>query len=187
MRECQPARTTEIRALQVGEHLVVAVAVELPTPGFDVEIQQAMTDVEPPSFAVLRCARPGAWPRVVDQRREAAVFRVGTRRDEVVVGDEADPERRVPVEDLFDVEPGAAARLAPSPAPAEEAVEDEAVGMSPNLSFDEAFADAIAKLGGGGRVPALIPDDLQTVTVVDVSALFGGIAGFHHLVVRVRR
>lgn len=183
MRECQLATTTEVRALQVGEHLVVAVEVELPTPGWDVEIQQSLLDVEPPGFTVLQCMRPGAWPRVVDRRRASEVFRVGTRRDEVVVADAADQQRRVPVEDLFEVEPGMAARLAPPP-PDDEGAEAEAVGMSRNLSFDEAFADAIRNLGGP---MSMHPDELTTVSVVDISAMFGGIAGFHHLVVRVRR
>jgi hypothetical protein len=60
---------------------------------------------------------------------------------------------------------------------------NEATGMSPNLSFDEAFADAVAKLPQS--VPSH-PDSMTTVTVVDIRGLFGGIAGFHHLAVRIR-
>ena len=62
--------------------------------------------------------------------------------------------------------------------------EDEATGHSRKLSFDEALADAIEQL------PALEPahpDTLQTVRVVEIGALLGGIAGLHDLYVRVRR
>ena len=61
---------------------------------------------------------------------------------------------------------------------------DEATGFSKKLSFDEAFADAIA------RLPAIEPehpDTLETVRVVEIGGLFGGIAGFHDLYVRVCR
>ncbi len=61
---------------------------------------------------------------------------------------------------------------------------DEATGFSKKLSFDEAFADAIA------RLPAIEPDHpdmLATVRVVEIGGLFGGIAGFHDLYVRVCR
>lgn len=184
MRECQAAKVEEARAFQVGDHLVVAVTAELPTPGFDVEIVQSPLDVEPPRFDVLRCARPGAWPRVVDRRQEAQVFRVGTRRDEVIVTGEGEPERRVPVEDLLEVEPEAA-RTAGFLAPGDgEAGGAEAIGMSRNLSFDEAFADALSKLPGE---MSTFPDQMTTVAVTGISGWFGGIAGFHHLVVHVRR
>lgn len=62
---------------------------------------------------------------------------------------------------------------------------DEATGFSADLSFDEAFRDALAGL------PPLddsgVADQLATVRVIDIAGLFGGIAGFHHLAVRVRR
>jgi hypothetical protein len=61
---------------------------------------------------------------------------------------------------------------------------DEATGRSPRLNFDEAFASAI------GQLPALQPahpDTLETVRVVEIGALLGGIGGVHELYVRVRR
>ena len=58
----------------------------------------------------------------------------------------------------------------------------EATGMSRNLSFDEAFADALAQL----PPPATQhPDQLTSVVVVETGGLFGGFAGFHHLYVRI--
>ena len=61
---------------------------------------------------------------------------------------------------------------------------DEATGHSRKLSFDEAFAAAIAQL------PTLEPnhpDALETVRVVEIGGLFGGMAGLRDLYVRVRR
>ncbi|GAA4734796.1 hypothetical protein GCM10023328_13520 [Modestobacter marinus] len=52
------------------------------------------------------------------------------------------------------------------------------------MSFDEAFADAVANLP---PFEPPFPDAMDRVDVVDTGALFGGIAGLHHLFVRVRR
>ena len=57
-------------------------------------------------------------------------------------------------------------------------------GFSKKLSFDEAFADAIARLP---KIEPSHPDTLETVRVVEIGGLFGGIAGFHDLYVRVCR
>jgi hypothetical protein len=61
---------------------------------------------------------------------------------------------------------------------------EEAVGFSKNLSFDEAFAQALANLP-----PLDLPgaDVLARVEVTEVGGLFGGIAGFNDLFVRVCR
>ena len=61
---------------------------------------------------------------------------------------------------------------------------DEATGFSKKLSFDEAFADALANLP---TIEPEHPDTLETVRVVEIGGLFGGIAGFHDLYVRVCR
>ena len=53
---------------------------------------------------------------------------------------------------------------------------DEATGFSKTLSFDEAFADAIARLP---QITPEHPDTLETVRVAEIGGLFGGIAGFH--------
>jgi hypothetical protein len=59
-----------------------------------------------------------------------------------------------------------------------------ATGFSKKLSFDEAFADALAKLPS---VTHPHPDTLESLRVVEIGALFGGIAGFRDLYVRVCR
>ncbi|NIH69014.1 hypothetical protein [Modestobacter marinus] len=58
------------------------------------------------------------------------------------------------------------------------------MGSSAGMSFDEAFADAVANLP---PFEPPFPDAMDRVDVVDTGALFGGIAGLHHLFVRVRR
>ncbi len=63
---------------------------------------------------------------------------------------------------------------------------EQATGFSKNLSFDEAFADALAKLGPPQARPGTA-DVLFTVKVVEIGGLFGGIAGFNDLFVRVCR
>jgi flavin-binding protein dodecin len=60
----------------------------------------------------------------------------------------------------------------------------EATGRSRNLSFDEAFADALNNLPSS--IPSH-PDQLDVVTVIEIRGEFGGIAGLHDLVVKVRR
>lgn len=59
----------------------------------------------------------------------------------------------------------------------------EATGRSRNLSFDEAFANAIKNLPP--RTPSH-PDEMDVVTVIEIRGEFGGFAGLHDLVVKVR-
>jgi hypothetical protein len=58
----------------------------------------------------------------------------------------------------------------------------ESTGYSQNFSFDEAFKDAMKKLPEG---PPPQPDQMTQLTVVDIGAQLGGIAGFRHLFVRI--
>jgi hypothetical protein len=61
---------------------------------------------------------------------------------------------------------------------------DEATGFSASQSFDEAFARARANLP---QLPPGVPDALEEIKVLEIGALFGGIAGFNHLFVRISR
>jgi hypothetical protein len=61
---------------------------------------------------------------------------------------------------------------------------DVATGHSRKLSFDEAFADALARLPA---LEASHPDVLETVRVVEIGGLLGGVAGLRDLCVGVRR
>ena len=61
---------------------------------------------------------------------------------------------------------------------------DQVTGFSKDLSFEEAFSDALLKLPG---VQYPHPDQLERVRVLEIGALFGGIAGFRDLTVTVCR
>lgn len=58
----------------------------------------------------------------------------------------------------------------------------EATGYSSNLSFDEALADAVAKL----RSEPKYPDELVRFRVVDSGGEVGGLAGLRRVFVTVR-
>jgi hypothetical protein len=57
-------------------------------------------------------------------------------------------------------------------------------GRSRKLSFDEAFAGAVAQLP---TLEPTHPDMLETVRVIEIGYLHGGIAGLRELYVRVSR
>lgn len=59
----------------------------------------------------------------------------------------------------------------------------EATGYSDRFSFDEAFRDAVENLPPPDHE---FPDQLTTVTVTNVGALFGGIVGFNKMFVSVK-
>ncbi len=184
-RDCEPLGRTSLRAFHCGEHLLLVAEGELPSPGYDVDIERSLLDVEPPAFTLLRCVKSGFWPQVITPYRYCEIFRIGPRRDHVLVhhADATEPEE-VEVEDLPDkMAPGAERFLRPAEASASGSATQETTGQSRNLSFDEAFANALQNLPG--TLPSH-PDQLTTVDVVDIGALFGGIAGFNHLFVRVR-
>jgi hypothetical protein len=61
---------------------------------------------------------------------------------------------------------------------------DEATGFSKKLSFDEAFADAVAKLP---PIEPPVADALSQVQVLEIGGRFGGLLGFHDLFVRISR
>lgn len=180
-KDCELSSRRVIRAFYGRGHLVVAAEGDLPSPGFDVDIERSLLTVEPPQFSLVRCRKPGVFPQVVTPFRYCELFLIGPRRDTVVVR-HADGDDEVAVEDLEDKLADGIGRFLPGPGAGER--ENEAVGRSARLSFDEAFADALDNLP---PVTPSHPDQLEQVEVVDIGALFGGIAGFRHLFVKVRR
>lgn len=178
--ECELAARTSIRAFHASEHLLIVAEGELPNPGYDVDIEQSPIEIFPPQFSLLRCPRPGFFPQVVTPFRHSETFRIGATRPDQVTVHHADGSDPVAVEDCgHELAPYGEVLGGPG-----EAGADEATGFSKKLSFDEAFADAVAKL------PPLEPghaDVLETVRVAEIGAFFGGIAGFRDLWVRVTR
>ena len=180
--DCELAGRTRIRAIRTAHNLLIVAEGELPTPGFRVAIEPDPRKIHPQQFDLLRCPLPGVFPQVLTPFRHAETVRFPPEAptvtvhhadgaDEVAIS-ECGPELSAYVEAVR----GAPDRRCPPGA-------DEATGFSRRLSFDEAFADALAKLPS--REPGA--DRLTRLQVLDVGALFGGLAGCHDLYVRVCR
>ncbi|MGY1707503.1 hypothetical protein ACI79C_23310 [Geodermatophilus sp. SYSU D00697] len=179
----QFAQRDRIRAFRAGDHVLILAEGHLPSPGHEVDIVPSPLRIFPQQFNLLSRALPGIWTTVVAPFRYAEVVRFPADQPTVTVH-HADGQDRVDIEEcgadlaqFAAVVSGRPGQLAPSGAV-------EATGMSPHLSFDEAFADALGNLPPD--TPSR-PDALSRVQVVETGGLFGGIAGFHHLYVRVRR
>jgi hypothetical protein len=177
---CQLAQRNTIRAFRSGPKVVIIAEGDLPSPGYDAKITLRPEDIFPPWYQVLRCSRPGIFPPVLVPYRVSLT--VDYPEDQAVVRVfHADGEDDVRIEACGDELAGYSAVVSGGGSP-EGA--DEATGFSKQLSFDEAFADAIAQLP---PIEPERPDALATVRVVEIGGLFGGIAGFHDLYVRVCR
>lgn len=182
---CELAQRDTIRAFRAGRQVLIVAEGKLPSPGYDVSIMQRPERIFPPWYQLLRCARPGFFPQVIVPYRISQGVDFPEDQQTVKVF-HADGEDDVTIETCGD-ELAAYNDIVAGGAGAERACPegaDEATGFSKKLSFDEAFADAIAKLPA---TEPQHPDLLQTVRVVEIGGLFGGIAGFHDLYVRVCR
>jgi hypothetical protein len=175
------AQRTAIRAFRAGRYVLIVAQGDLPTPGYDVDIAPSPLRIFPQQFNLLRRERPGIWPQIVTPYRygEAVVF---PDDQPVVTVHHADGQDRVPIEQCGDELRDFAAAVSGSPDLPCPAGAVQATGFSRNLSFDEAFSDALA-----GLPPVETPDALTRIRVLEVGALLGGIAGFRDLFVRVCR
>ncbi len=182
-KQCELASRTRIRAVRVDQQVLIIAEGELPTPGFDVDVEQDPRRIFPPQFDLVRCPRAGIVPAVVTPYRYVETVRYPADQPEITVH-HADGADRVTIEECGPDLDGyrRAVQGSADHTVAEDA--EEAVGVSAALSVDEAFADAIANLPPSGAVPA---DALARVEVVDVGGLFGGFPGFRHMFVRVSR
>ncbi|MGR6963368.1 hypothetical protein ACU610_02760 [Geodermatophilus sp. URMC 61] len=178
------ARRSRIRAFRAGPFILILAEGQLPNPGYEVDIQRSPLLIFPPQFNLLWRQRPGIWPTVVVPYRHCEVFRYPVDQPTVTVH-HADGQDQVEIQPI-------GAELAQFGAMVSDRSTDEgsapggeeAIGMSANLKFDEAFANALDNLP---PFDPPYPDALARVDVVDTAGLFGGLPGFHHLVVRVRR
>ena len=176
------ARCSSIRAFRAGRYVLILAEGELPTPGYEVDLEIDRARFFPVRYDLIWRERDRR-PQVVVPYRYGEVVRFPADQSTVTVR-HADGEDQVEIEacgiELAEFEAMVADRPDSSGAP--DAV--EVTGLSPNLRFEEAFADAKANL------PPFDPPDpgtLERIDVVEISSLFGGIADFHHLVVRIRR
>jgi hypothetical protein len=182
--DCELAARTRIRALRVDQNLLLIAEGELPSPGFRVDIRQNPRRIFPPQFDLLRCPLPGLFPQVITPYRYAETVRFPADQASVTLH-HADGADEVTIEDYgSELQPYADALRGSPDRPCPPGA-DEATGFSSNLSFDDAFAQALANLPPldlGGTADVLV-----RVQVVEIGGLFGGIAGFNDLFVRVCR
>jgi hypothetical protein len=175
------AQRTRIEAFRAGHYLLIVAEGDLPTPGHDLDIQQNPMRIFPPQFNLLRRERPGVWPDVVQPYRYAEVVPYPPEPPVVTVHHRdcgEDCENKAGGEDRAQYAAALGERLAQAAGPGRR----EATGMSRKLSFDEAFANALENLP---PARSQHPDQLTSVVVTETGGLFGGIAGFHHLYVRI--
>jgi hypothetical protein len=183
-RNCELSTRTSVRAYYAAGNLLLVAQGELPTPGYEVDIEQSPVRTFPPQYNLRRCPLPGVWPDVVTPFTHSESFHIGGTQPEQVTVHHAEGTDQVPIEECGpELAPYAAAfgggaeRTCPEGA-------DEATGFSKDLSFDQAFAAALAQLP---PVEPTHPDQMETVRVLEIGAFFGGIAGFNDLWVRICR
>jgi hypothetical protein len=178
------ASRTRISAFREGPYVLIVAEGELPTPGFDVDITASRLRIFPQQFDLERRARTGIFPQIVTPYRFAETVRYPEDQPRITVH-HADGTDHVDIQpcgaELAGFVDAVRGRTDGTVAP--EGME-EGVGLSPSLSFDEAFAKALANLPASDTTTA---DALARVQVLEIGGLFGGIAGFHHLFVRVSR
>lgn len=176
---CVLSSRKSFRAYSVDEHLLIVATLDI-AHGYDLRLHRnLLCSGGPPEFTFESTRKPGLWPENIQTDfHHAEIFRVGQRSEHVRIrhADGVDDVRVEPVAEEEQGQDGFVPRLA-------ESVE-EATGLSPNLSFDEAFANAHANLP---PIESRDPGQLERITVVETGALFGSVAGFHHLFVKVRR
>ncbi len=186
---CGLAHRKLVQAFYHNGTLAIFATGEVPTPCHEVTIERALIAVEPPQFSLAQCRRAGICSEVATPYTVSQLFAIGAYRKTIVaVQDEVLVEHvreyhsqgqmnalsgELPIPYVF---PPSTARNSPA--------EGIATGYSRSLDFSEALREAIAALPPVARP---YPDQMSLITVLEVGAELGGIAGFHHLFVRVRR
>jgi hypothetical protein len=176
------ADRSSLQAFRAGRYLLIVAEGDLPTPGYDLDIQQSPIRIFPPQFNLLRRERPGVWPDVIQPYRYGEVL-VYPPDQPVVTVHHRDGQDEVEIQACGKDLAGFATAVGDRANEVAGRTAREATGMSRNLSFDEAFADALDQLP---PPTSQHPDQLTSVVVTETGGLFGGIAGFHHLYVRIR-
>jgi hypothetical protein len=174
------AERSSIRAFRAGPYVLIVAEGKLPSPGYEVDIVQSPLRIYPPQYNLVARSLPGIFPQVVTPYLYGETVRFPEDHPVVTVH-HAEGSDEVEITD-----PGSelTAYLQAVSGGAGEPAGTEATGFSKNLSFDEAFANALASLPATSTTTT---DAMERVQVVEIGGLFGGIAGFHDLYVRVRR
>ena len=179
----EPADRNELRAFRLpGNHLLVTAQGDNPTPGYVVDLEQSLIKIFPPQWVLRRRRLPGIFPQVETPYQYSEIVSYPADQKTIRIH-HADGFDDVAIEDLDARTAQFASTVTSSYQTAPEG-SAEATGFSSNLSFDEAFADALANLP---EPKEPVADQLQRIQVLETGALLGGIVGFRHLFVRVSR
>lgn len=170
------ASRTTIRIYQCEAHILICATGDRPDPGYELDIEQSPLKIFPPEYNIVQHRRPGVFPKMITPYRICRTFPLADRIPEITVhhGEGTDKVGVEPCEDHMRLyEDGDANDVQRAIVPA--------IGRSNKLSFDEAFADAVAQLPSSP-----VADGLTRIKVTEVGGLFGGIAGFHELFVKIQ-
>ncbi|MGE2712471.1 hypothetical protein ACQI4L_00285 [Mycolicibacterium litorale] len=178
-RSTEFAQRSSIRAFRAGEYVLIVAEGTLPTPGHQADVEESPLKIFPQQYDLRQSRRPGFWPQFEVPYRCSGVFRYPQDQPAVTVHHQGGTDE-VTIERLARELAAFAKAVAEGP---QVDGQHEATGMSGRLSFDEAFADALANLPD---VDLTHPDQLRSLQVTEIGGLFGGFAGFHHLFVRIR-
>jgi len=191
---CELARRTLIQALSHRGTLALFASGQVPNPGYHVRFDRSLPGVVPPQFARLQQQGSGISVHGMTPYAVSQLFALGAYRETIVVA-HADGHDEVSVEAIAEPPEVGVTELAPGISSVPYVLPPSATGSSHGsttasgysrrFDFSEALAEAIAALPPPTEV--VHPDDLTRVTVLEVGVELGGVAGFHHLFVRVRR
>jgi len=190
---CSLAQRKLVQAFFHNGTLAIFATGSVPTPCHEVTITRALVTVEPPQFMLAQCRRAGICSEVVTPYTVSQLFAIGTYHPAVVVT-HVDGQDEVVVEHIreYQLQERMSSLGGEVPVPyvfppsavRNSSADGISTGYSTMFDFSEALREAIAALPPN---PHVYPDQLTAVTVLEVGAELGGIAGFHHLFVRVRR
>lgn len=171
--------------------LLITAEGETPTAGFEVDIEQSPLRIFPPQYNIVQRRLPGVVAQVITPYKvtrsfpmaeQVPIITVHHAGESMATESTANESTRVPVADCTS-ELSAYSHSCPPATDGNDVPDIAAVvatGRSVKLNFDEAFADAVAQLPSSG-----VADGLTRVEVTEIGGLFGGIAGFHELFVKV--
>ncbi|MGI9484519.1 MAG: hypothetical protein ACR2RF_01295 [Geminicoccaceae bacterium] len=174
---CELANRSSMRILQCDGTILICAEGDLPSPGFEIKIEQSPLRIFPPQFNIVRCRQPGVFPQVITPYRICKSFPLGDKVPEITVN-HAEGSDKVAIEPCGKDHYGYEESCRYSD---DDQGGVPATGRSASLSFDQAFADALAQLP-----PSPVSDGQTRVRVTEIGGLFGGIAGFHELFVKIR-
>jgi hypothetical protein len=103
---CEPAPRGDAKAFFVpsgsdGGDLWIVVVGEMPTPCWDVTVEQSPLGIWPPQFTVVACAEGGLCPQIVTPYSAIGRFSLGSKPATIQVSD-ADGARDVAVDEAPD-------------------------------------------------------------------------------------